>query len=143
MACHHNMPRHHHAVLGLRYIITQTTPYTPTHHACPRCFETVTLCKIRNRMNEGLCGAGQHLLDHYAARGQLPSVEGAFGGEANMGADVLRVGGADCGAFAGPLGQVPGVEGAFEGGRPAGHGAGRCLGRCDTRREGNMLVAEQ
>ncbi len=73
----------------------------------------MTLCKIRNRINEGLCGAGQHLLDHYGARGQLPGVEGVFGGRADMGPDVLRVGRAACGACAGPWEQVPGLKSAF------------------------------
>ncbi|KAG2488926.1 hypothetical protein HYH03_012548 [Edaphochlamys debaryana] len=52
-----------------------------------RCFEVVTLCKFRNRKDDGTSAAGEHLLQHYADR--LPPVGAAFGAK---GADQDRSG---------------------------------------------------
>ncbi|GFR47602.1 hypothetical protein Agub_g9337 [Astrephomene gubernaculifera] len=41
-----------------------------------RCFERVTLCRLRNRKEDTLCAAGAHLLRHYGPR--LPPVSDLF-----------------------------------------------------------------
>ena len=49
---------------------------TPLAAASRRCFEHVTLCKVKDRMEGALCKAGQRLLAHY--RPLLPPISDAF-----------------------------------------------------------------